>query len=257
MIQPNYATVLQLTDLHLFAESSGRFNNINSRDSFLSVLSHVRKHYVKPDLILLTGDLAHDGKPQTYRYISEALKTLSAPTYFVLGNHDNPSAAYDVYPCCTIRTDQHLVHGHWQIILLDSNHNSRQDSYEGEVSELELRRLTELSCKNPDKPTLIALHHNLPTHDDRGVAMEVRNSRQVMQHLEQLPNIKAVISGHVHQEFLIVKNGICYLSTPSTSYQSTSKSGRVTGEHAGYRWFRLYDDGAFETDVRRLGVFAS
>jgi Icc protein len=256
-MQRHYTTLLQLTDLHLFAEPCGLFNGINSRDSFLAILRHVKEHYRKPDVIMLTGDLAHDGKPQTYQYISEALEELSAPVYFVLGNHDNPCNAHQVYPRSPVHTDQHLLLDHWQIIMLDSNHNSRRDSYEGEVSESELRRLAELSQRHSGRPTLIALHHNLPTHDDRGVVVEVRNYQQVMQHIEKFPNIKAVISGHIHQEFLIVKQGICYLSTPSTSYQSTSKSGRFTGENAGYRWFRLYDDGSFETDVRRLGTIAS
>jgi hypothetical protein len=69
----------------------------------------------------------------------------------------------------------------------------------------------------------------LPDHQDRGVAVEVRNHREVMQRLEQQLTIKLVISGHVHQEFLVAQNGICYLSTPATGYQSTARFGRVTG----------------------------
>ena len=253
----DFITLLQLTDLHLFAEPGGQFNHINTRDSFLAILGHVKEHYRKPDVVILTGDLAHDGKIQTYQFISEALKALSAPVYFVLGNHDNPSSAHSAYPLYPISADQHCVLNHWQIIMLDSNHNSKRDSYEGEISDSDLNRITDMASRYPDKSILVALHHNLPTHEDRGVSIEVRNHWHVMQHLEQLPNIKVVISGHVHQEFTIVKNGICYLSAPSTSYQSTSRSGQATGETAGYRWFRLYHDGRFETDVRRLGIIAS
>lgn len=253
----DYITVLQLTDLHLFAEPHGLFNKTNTRDSFLSVLNHVQTHYENPDLIVLTGDLAHDGKPETYQFISDALKALSAPVYFVLGNHDNRDSAHSVYPRDPITINLHCVLNHWQIIMLDSNYQLAPDSYEGEISAFDLQRITELAIRHSDKSTLIALHHNLPEHEDRGIAVEVRNHQRVMQHIEQLPNIKVVISGHVHQEFLIVRNGVCYLSTPATGYQSTTKSGQVTGEVPGYRWLKLYADGRFETDVRRVTIWAS
>jgi Icc protein len=253
----DYTTVLQLTDLHLFAEACGLFNNINTRDSFTKVLSHVQQHYGSPDVIIITGDLAHDGEPETYQFIANALKTFAAPVYCVLGNHDHRENAYQVYPLEPINADEHCLLSHWQIILLDSNHQPMPDSYQGEVSDTELQRVAELTTKHSDKWTLIAMHHNLPNHDDRGVTVEVRNHQQVMQHFEQLPNIKLVVSGHVHQEFVIVQNGICYLSTPSTGYQSKSKLGQVTGEAAGYRWLRLYHNGRFETDVRRINMWVS
>lgn len=253
----DYLKVLQLTDLHLFAEPTGLFNRINTRDSFIRVVAHIQRHYGNPDAVVITGDLAHDGEPATYRFIAAALKTLEAPVYFVLGNHDHPANAQHSYPMDPVTTDRHCVLGNWQMILLDSNHRPVSGSYEGEVSAAELRRIGELTEQYPDKWTLIAMHHNLPDHDDRGVALEVRNHRQVMQHLERQPNIKLVLSGHVHQEFAVVQNGICYLSTPSTGYQSKSKSGQITGEAAGYRWLKLYRNGRFETDVRRITVWAS
>jgi Icc protein len=58
MTPRDYATVLQLTDLHLFAEPHRRFNDINTRDSFLQVVMHVRQHDPNPDVIRVTGDLA-------------------------------------------------------------------------------------------------------------------------------------------------------------------------------------------------------
>jgi Icc protein len=252
-----FTTVLQLTDLHLFAEAEGLFNGINTRDSFASVLKHVQQHYIPPDVIVITGDLAHDGELATYQFIANSLKPFNAPVYCVLGNHDNFENAHQVYPLMPIATDQHCLLDSWQIILIDSNYQPMPDNYEGEVSQAELNRLEELLARHPDKWTLIGMHHNLPDHDDRGVSFEVRNYQQVMACFEQQPKLKLVLSGHVHQEFVIVQNGICYLSTPSTGYQSLSKSGQITHEAPGYRWLKLYQNGRFETDVRRVTVWAS
>lgn len=248
---------LQLTDLHLFAEPSGLFNQVNTRDCFIQVLEHIRRHHADPDVIVLTGDLAHDGKPETYRFIAAALKPFNAPVYFVLGNHDHHANAHRIYPLDPITTDRHCLLGNWQMILMDSNHRPEPGSYQGEVSRAELQRLWELTAQYPDKWTLIAMHHNLPDHDERGVGLEVRNHQEVMQYFDQQPSIKLVLSGHVHQEFTIVQNGICYLSAPATGYQSKSKSGQITGEAPGYRWLTLYRNGRFEADVRRITVWVS
>ncbi|SJM93326.1 metallophosphoesterase [Crenothrix polyspora] len=252
-----YTTVLQLTDLHLFAEQHGVFNGVNTRNSYNQVLNHVRQHYSTPDVIVITGDLAHDNACETYQYIADSLKVFNAPVYCVLGNHDHSKNAYRVYPLAPVTTDLHCVFGQWQIVLLDSNHQPEAGSYQGEVSAVELQRVGALLSRYPKLWTLIAMHHNLPQHDDRGVAIEVRNHQQVMAYFEQQPNIKVVLSGHVHQEFVIVQNGVCYLSTPATGYQSTSRSGQVTGEAPGYRWLKLYDNGRFETDVRRVAYWVS
>lgn len=253
----DYVTVLQLTDLHLFAEAHGLFNEVNTRAGFHAVLNHVQQHYESPDLILMTGDMAHDGEAETYQVIAEALQALSAPVFFVLGNHDNAENAELVYPLAPVQTDKHCVLEHWHIILLDSNHELEPAYYEGAVSEAELARIRALTEQHADKFLLIAMHHNLLAHDDRGIPLQIRNHQQVTAQFEQLANLKAVLSGHVHQEFTIVRNGVCYLSTPSTGYQSKSKSGQITGESAGYRWLKLYDNGVFETDVRRVTTWTS
>lgn len=253
----DYLTVLQLTDLHVFADPNGLFNSVNTRNSYHQVLQHVRQHYDNPDMIILTGDLAHDGATESYQFIADSLKAFNAPVYCVLGNHDHRENATRTYPLAPIRCDTQCIMGQWQIILLDSNHQPERGNYQGEVGATELQRVARLTQQYPDHWTLIAMHHNLPQHDDRGVALEVRNSQQVMACFEQHPTVKLVISGHVHQEFVIVQNGICYFSTPATGYQSTSKSGQVTGEMPGYRWLKLYDNGRFETDVRRVGYRVS
>ena len=253
----DFTTVLQLTDLHLFADQDGEFNHVNTQESYYKVLNHIRQHYETPDIIIITGDLAHDGKLETYQFIANSLKIFSSCVFYVLGNHDNPENVNKTYPLSNISSDTHCLLEHWQIILVDSNHCRNQDNYEGEISPTELSRIENLVVSYPLKWTLIAMHHNVPDHQDRGINIELRNHQQVMQHFERLQNIKLVLSGHVHQDFTINQHGICYFSTPSTGFQSLSKSGQVTSDAPGYRWLKLYNNGRFETDVRRINVWAS
>jgi Icc protein len=249
--------LLHLTDLHLFADTQRRFNQIDTRQSLLTVINHCQQHYASADAVIITGDLAHDGQIETYQLISELLKPLNAPVYYVLGNHDCREHANQVYPLFPIQTEAHLIINNWQIILVDSNHNPQVNDYQGEVNFAELQRVQQLMDQYPDYSTLIAMHHNLPNHQYRGVVYEVRNHQQVCEFFQQFPKIKVVLSGHVHQEFTIIKQGIAYFSTPSTGYQSLSKSKQVTGEVAGYRWLQLYPNGDVETDVRSVNIWPS
>ncbi len=253
----DFTTILQLTDLHLFANSDALFNHVNTRDTYNQVLSHIQQHYENPDIIIITGDLAHDGNLETYQFIADSLKVFSSRVYYVLGNHDNRENANQAYPLPFLSTETHCLLDNWQIILVDSNHCPKENNYEGEISPAELERIEKLVVNYPHKWTVIAMHHNVPDHQDRGINIELRNHEQVMQHFERFNTIKLVLSGHVHQDFTINQNGICYFSTPSTGYQSLSKSGQITTEAPGYRWLKLYHNGRFETDVRRINVWAS
>jgi Icc protein len=245
-------SVLHLTDLHLFANSNRHFNNIFTRNSFEKVIQHVLMHFNLPDLIIITGDMAQDGKPATYHYIRKILAEFNVPVYFVFGNHDNPKNATPVFSSAPVSEKKYIQTAKWQFVLLDSNHNNKKNSYMGEVSKNELERLKYYLDQYPDKSTLIAMHHNLPNYPLRGVNYEIRNHRQISAFFRKYPQIKIVISGHVHQEFVIFKQGICYLSTPATGYQSKSKRGKITEDAAGYRWIYLYKNGDFTTDVYRI-----
>ena len=72
--------------------------------------------------------------------------------------------------------------------------------------------------------------------------------------LARYPQVKAVLWGHVHQEFDQQAAGIRWLATPSTCIQFTPRSADFAVEEKapGYRWLRLYADGQLETGVSRV-----
>ena len=58
--------ILQLTDLHLFADPAERLFGIPTRELLQDVLAHVEASGVRPDHVVVTGDHTHDELPQSY-----------------------------------------------------------------------------------------------------------------------------------------------------------------------------------------------
>jgi 3',5'-cyclic-AMP phosphodiesterase len=86
--------------------------------------------------------------------------------------------------------------------------------------------------------------------------MRLKNSGEFFEVLDKYVHIKAVIWGHVHQEFNSERNGVRLMATPSTCVQFMPGSDEYQkdGREAGYRYLKLNFSGKIETDTRRLNT---
>lgn len=87
-------------------------------------------------------------------------------------------------------------------------------------------------------------------------AMGLRNGAEFLTILEGYRDrVRAVLWGHIHQEFAQRWNGIEMLGTPSTCIQFKPRADRYTVDALapGYRWLELRPNGDFVTQVVRVG----
>ncbi|HFE49117.1 MAG TPA: hypothetical protein ENJ21_07345, partial [Chromatiaceae bacterium] len=63
---------------------------IDTAASLLAVLELARPRIQQADLMLLTGDLAHDEALSTYRLLEQHIAPLGTDWRAIPGNHDNP-----------------------------------------------------------------------------------------------------------------------------------------------------------------------
>ena len=63
--------VLQITDTHLFANSSGCLLGLNTEQSLQAVITKVRANHLPSDLILATGDLVHDDVAGVHAHVGD------------------------------------------------------------------------------------------------------------------------------------------------------------------------------------------
>ena len=246
--------LLQFTDLHWFADPATEYRGCDTRRSFGRVLDAARPR-LPADALLLSGDLVDDGSPAGYAALADLLAPLGVPALCIPGNHDAPTALAALSGRAHMRVGgQHRL-GAWLICLLNS---FITDDARGRIDAAQLATLDRALAREPARPALIALHHHPMPVGSRwldGVALQDPGALWGV--LERHANVRAVVFGHVHQEFDEMRGPIRVLGSPSTCVQFLARSDDFALDPSlgpGYRWFELRPDGAFATGVERAAA---
>src|SRR4028118_139210 len=252
MSQAPPLVIAQLTDLHLFASASKELLGLPTAKSFDAVLEQLQKLVPQPDILLLTGDLSQDGKPESYQYLQDSLKPLGIPTYWLPGNHDEPTVMEQVLNQAPISPEKSFQAGGWQFLLL----NSAVSGYvHGQLSPESLDWLNLQLQQTRERPTLIGLHHPpLLVNSDWLDSSTLQNSEELFETIARHPQVRLVVFGHIHQEFEQSHRGVHYLGSPSTCIQfmPESKQFSLDKTDLGLRLINLYPDGTFKTKIKRV-----
>ena len=246
--------LLQITDTHLFSNNEKDLLGIKTVESYKAVIKHACKYTEKCDAVLCTGDLSQDHSALSYLCFSEHIKSLNIPCYWLPGNHDMQSVMLPSLLKEGLAQTKQLISDYWQIILLDSQVEGVPHGY---LSDAQLSFLEEKLQQHPEKHTLIAVHHHvLPVGASWLDQHILKNNDKLIALLSQFDNVKAVLSGHVHQAFDVVKNGVRYLTSPSTcvQFKPNSNGFAVDDKEPGYRYLALSKSGDIDTQVERIDV---
>ncbi|HQU16222.1 MAG: 3',5'-cyclic-AMP phosphodiesterase [Gammaproteobacteria bacterium] len=247
--------VLQFTDTHLYRDADRTLLGLNTQQSFEEVLVRARAQHWPADLVLATGDLVHDHSLEGYQRLRETLATLGVPGYWLPGNHDDPRLMRAALQRSGASDPRSVRVKGWQIILLDSH---LEGSDAGRVAPAELERLEEDLERFSDHHALVCLHHPPVLIGSRWMdAIGLQNAEELLALLDRHRQVRAVLWGHIHQEFLGERRGMLLLGTPSTCFQFKPNRAdfEVDSEPPGYRWLVLHADGRVETGVERLADF--
>jgi 3',5'-cyclic-AMP phosphodiesterase len=245
--------VVQVSDCHLFASTEGKLLGLNTQYSLDRVLELVRAEQPAMDLILATGDLSQDASLDAYTRLDNALNEFGVPTYWIEGNHDKPAPMLEALadhkakmgPCVIER-------GAWTIVMLDS---TIPGEVPGELYDDDIEFL-DRSLKNAaGAHIMVCLHHHpVPMGCKWLDTQVVASADRFFDVIDRHPRVRAVIWGHVHQEFDGERRGVKLYAVPSTcvQFKPFSEDFAVDKMPPGYRWFDLYPDGRIETTVSRV-----
>ena len=244
-------TILQFSDLHILTDPESTLSKVNTETSFKQLLQQAVKTHQQIDLLLITGDLAQHPYLSTYQRINNILDHYQIPTICLAGNHDNFTLMQQCFNNSKINCHKNKQFDHWQIISLNSQKINSQGGY---LAQSELDYLSNQLEKNTSLNTLIAMHHhpikiNSPWMD----TMMIENNAELFLLLEQYPQVKAIIFGHIHQEFEYKEQGIQLLGTPSSCFQFKPYSSQFSldDNEAGYRYLKLYSNGKVTSKIYR------
>lgn len=244
--------IVQLTDPHLGEDSDYVLAGVNTRQSLSAVLAELQSADQQPDLLAVTGDIAADAEPAAYQRFSQVMSDTAIPYAWLPGNHDNFDIMRDHLNDQPFRG---LVEqAGWRLVFLNSAVSGQAG---GMLNEQQLDFLTTLLAAEDERPLAIFLHHPPTSIDSEWLDRQrVSNGDEFAKVLAASDRVKAIFTGHVHQEYACTWQGINVYTTPSTCVQFASNSAEfsISESGPGYRWIDLYADGHLETGVNYLQV---
>lgn len=213
--------ILQLSDPHLLSDPNGRLRGVPTYRSFRQVLRRMDQEALDFDWLIMTGDLAHDEKRETYRLLRRTLEERIRPWRMIPGNHDSRVFFREVFPENFAPERDFFsfsleVPG-WNLVGLDSR---LPGSSAGRVGRRQLDWLRRELEADPGVPTVLFIHHppvpvGCPWMDRIGL----EDAGRLCGIVAAAPQVQLICCGHVHHEFRGRLGNATVLAAPSTAFQ--------------------------------------
>jgi Icc protein len=245
------ANLVHITDTHLFAEDNGRLLGQATEPTLRAVLADIAEVVPSPDAVVVTGDLVHDEKLSSYQRLRVLLEQLGAPVHCIPGNHDDPELMAQVFAGGPAALGRVAVVGSWRLLLVDTTERHRVGGRLSEASWMWMRQQLRQCATTP---TLICLHHHpVPVGSLWLDALGLERGQELVDVALSAGNVRALLWGHVHQEWDARAGEMRLLATPASCVQFLpgSASFALDSERGpGWRWLQLHPDGRVDTVVR-------
>ncbi len=234
--------IAQITDMHVKPEGEMLSGTFDSHGALAAAIARINGLKPLPDLLLATGDLTADGKPEEYQALSDLLSGLAMPYLLLPGNHDIRENLRDAFPDQPWEDGKFLLYAvdDWPVRLIALDTVIPGDPG-GQLCAERLAWLTRKLGEAPDKPTIVMLHHPpFATgigHMDRmglegasALADVIAGNKQVMR----------ILCGHIHRPIQTMFAGVPASVAPATSFQvqlklDDSTSIQWTGEPPAFQ----------------------
>lgn len=227
-------TFVHISDTHIHSDPTytGELVSFTSRASVNNLIQHINDLPFPVDFILHTGDVMTDPvQVEEYHVAREILGNLRAPVYYVPGNHDTP----EMLQVGLLGRDLNLAKRPYyyefevngvQIVCLDS---SIYGGHAGFIDERQLSWLDDI-CSTPDsRPLVVGVHHHiLPLEAPWLDNIMMTNGIEVHHTLLKAKNrLRGVFFGHIHENTITIRDGISYISTLSSWFQTRTWYGQT------------------------------
>jgi Icc protein len=194
--------IAQISDTHIALDTPDAEQRI--RD-FEFTVADINALNPAPDVIVHTGDIVHNGRPDEYAEAVRILEKASAPVYVIPGNKDdraNLRAAFAPRGYLAPGSDfiAYAVEDYpVRLIAIDTlNTNSNK----GDFCSERVKRLTGMIDVEVSKPVAVFAHHppfKVPVGPDPLNFETPEMMERLRQALQHSGRVVAVFSGHVHR----------------------------------------------------------
>jgi len=220
-MSPKPVLIAQISDLHIKPPGVLAYGRVDTAAAFQRCVAALNAFTPKPDLVVISGDLADTPTAEEYDHLKRLFEPLKLPFVGIPGNHDSrqmmraafPLAAY-AFPSGPL--NQRLEIGGLDLLLLDSSVHGQPH---GELDAPTLQWLDATLASSPERPALLFLHHPpFQTgiwHMDR---QNLLNAGELASMVRRHPRVQLIATGHVHRATLAMFAGVPTTICPAPNH---------------------------------------
>jgi 3',5'-cyclic AMP phosphodiesterase CpdA len=217
-------TLIQVSDTHICPEGELLRGVVDTFATLGAAIRTVLSSGARVHALLLTGDLANDGKPEAYRrlasVVAPAAAALGAELVYAMGNHDERTA----FRAELLSTSDapgpvdsvHRIDG-LRVVVLDSSTPGRP---EGRLEPAQLEWLRETLAEPAPRGSILVVHHPpLPSPVPSVHLLRLRDAEGLAAVLAG-SDVRMVVTGHAHHTGCGALAGIPVWVSPALAYRA-------------------------------------
>lgn len=252
--------IAQISDLHIKRFGKLAYRHVDTAAALEKAVAALNALNPAPDLVLATGDLVDEGSDEEYGRLRDLLAPLRAPVYVLPGNHDERAAMRRAYPHTPEWNGfiQYTLED-WpvRIVVADTIIPGKTG---GTLCRARLDWLDETLAQQPDRPTIVALHHPpLKTGIALMDPLGLDDPAPLAAVLQKHGQVERLLCGHVHRPIQARFAGTIMSVCPSPAHQmplefELAPQPGVIVEPPGYQLHR-WADGVLVTHTAVIGDY--
>jgi Icc protein len=213
--------IAQISDLHIKSPGSLAYGRVDTASALERCVAALNAFRPKPDLVVISGDLADTPTAEEYEHLKRLLAPLSLPFVSIPGNHDSRELMRAAFPLAEYALasgplNQRVAIDGLDLVLLDSSVAGKPH---GELDAATLQWLDATLAVSPARPGLLFLHHPpFATgiwHMDR---QNLLNAGELATVVKRHPRVQLIACGHVHRGTLAMFAGIPSTICPAPNH---------------------------------------
>lgn len=215
--------IAQISDTHITAPRTQAYGIAPMAENLSRCVDHINQIVPTPDLVLVTGDISQEGLPEEFEHAASLLDELNMPYYVIPGNHDDRVGLWATFggQACPSREGgfiNYVIEGYeLRLIALDSTVPGAPG---GEICEARAAWLGAKLAEEPEKPTLIFMHH--PPVKCGVIETDIdgfEGAGRLAGIIGQYNNIEKILCGHIHLPAHTRWSGTVVSTAPSIGMQ--------------------------------------
>lgn len=213
--------IAQITDLHIKAPGELVCGRVDTASALVRCIEELNRLSPRPDLVVISGDLADVPVAQSYDHLVRLLAKLELPFVAVPGNHDDRALFRAAFPDGGYAQPNgalNSVHavGDVDVVLIDS---TVPGAPHGELDAETLAWLDATLGQSATRPALLFLHHPpFATGIDHMDVQNLRNADKLAAIIRAHPRARLIAAGHIHRAVATTFAGVSATICPAPNH---------------------------------------